>query len=201
MKVCCVWNDRCGLPPSPPGMKMCAERRRAIRESPLREGIIFRGIAHAGRVCTTSNENVRAAEEGNHKGCPYSGFVGAYFQRSISCGLPPSPHGMKRALVPPFFEGLMARDRGWIPASAGMTVGIAAMVIFREMDCRSTLRQAQGKRRDEDGAPSLRRRPVGVLVEARTPRPMRGSRPPCRQAFRRTAPSNCRRTRPGSLQS
>ena len=29
---------------------------------------------------TTCNENVREAETGNHKGCPYDGIVGAYFR-------------------------------------------------------------------------------------------------------------------------
>ena len=30
--------------------------------------------------CTPWDENVCGAEAGNHKGCPYNGFVGVYFQ-------------------------------------------------------------------------------------------------------------------------
>ena len=49
---------------------------------------------------TTWNENVGGTETGNHKGCPYDGLAGGYFQRN---------------------DG--ERGRGWIPVCAGMTDG------------------------------------------------------------------------------
>ena len=34
----------------------------------------------------TSDENVCGAEAGNHKGCPYNGFVGVYFRTNDGSG-------------------------------------------------------------------------------------------------------------------
>ena len=42
-------------------------------------GGYFRGILHAALGLHTSDENVCGAKAGNHKGCPYNGFVGVYF--------------------------------------------------------------------------------------------------------------------------
>ena len=35
---------------------------------------------------TTNHENVLAQKKGNHKGCPYDGFAGAYFHTIDSSG-------------------------------------------------------------------------------------------------------------------
>ena len=62
---------------------------------------------------------------------------GRYFRSNRSCRLSPTPPGMKGALVPPFFEGLMARHRGWIPASAGMTAaGLRGRYFRSNRSCR-----------------------------------------------------------------
>ena len=45
--------------------------------------------------CTPWDENVCGAEAGNHKGCPYNGFVGVYFRTNRSCRLSPTPPIMK----------------------------------------------------------------------------------------------------------
>ena len=44
------------------------------------EGYFQRNRSCRHGACTISNENVRGAEAGNHKGCPYNGSVRAYFQ-------------------------------------------------------------------------------------------------------------------------
>ena len=49
--------------------------------------------------CTPWDENVCGAEAGNHKGCPYNGFVGVYFRSNRSCRLPPAPISMKMGTV------------------------------------------------------------------------------------------------------
>ena len=44
---------------------------------------------------TTWNENGCGREAGNHKGCPYNGFVGVYFRSNRTCRLSPTPPIMK----------------------------------------------------------------------------------------------------------
>ena len=89
-----------GCHQTPPIMKM--DVVRAIRESPLREvgrGYFRRNHSCSLAACTTSNEKVCGAEAGNHKGCPYDGFAGAYFRTNRSCRLSPTPPIMKMGLA------------------------------------------------------------------------------------------------------
>ena len=44
---------------------------------------------------TTNHENVLTQKKGNHKGCPYDGLAGGYFQRNPSCRSMPAHRGMK----------------------------------------------------------------------------------------------------------
>ena len=44
---------------------------------------------------TAWNENMRRAETGDHKGCPYGRLVGGYFRSNRSCRFSPTPIRMK----------------------------------------------------------------------------------------------------------
>ena len=55
---------------------------------------------HGLMKATYGDENGLAPGTGNHKGCPYDGFVGAYFHRNRPCRLPPAPPNMKMGLEP-----------------------------------------------------------------------------------------------------
>ena len=55
---------------------------------------------HGLAKATYGDENGLVPGTGNHKGCPYDGFVGAYFHRNRPCRLPPAPPNMKMGLEP-----------------------------------------------------------------------------------------------------
>ena len=58
----------------------------------------LRGNHHGLAKATRGDENGLAPGTGNHKGCPYNRFAGAYFHSNPSCRLPPTPPIMKMAV-------------------------------------------------------------------------------------------------------
>ena len=87
-------NPLCRVPPTPPTMEMAG----AIRESPLRE--VGRGMDSgpvSGYGVTFLRGNDGRAEAGNHKGCPYDGFGGGYFDANPLWRLSPTPPTMEMA--------------------------------------------------------------------------------------------------------
>ena len=75
-------------------------RRRAL-DSSLRSELQGGSSEYLmrGGTLTTWNEKGCGPEAGNHKGCPYNGFVGVYFRSNRSCRFSPTPPIMKMGLA------------------------------------------------------------------------------------------------------
>ena len=93
----------CRLSPTPPIMKMVGWTPPEMGDSRIAPTGGWPGVFSEESFmqfcgCTPWDENVCGAEAGNHKGCPYNGFAGAYFRSNRSCRLSPTPPIMKMAV-------------------------------------------------------------------------------------------------------
>ena len=70
--------------------------------------------------------------KGNHKGCPYDGFAGAYFRSNRSCRQSPTPISYENGGIVFRVTPLVAGNERWIPAFAGMTVWVLRWLFSEE---------------------------------------------------------------------